>query len=266
MKKYLKSFQLGVLSSLEYRVNFLISMVSGIFPILIQYYMWTAIFNNNSGDTVYGYTYAQLISYTIMATLVAKLVRTGFEYDVAEDIKNGGINKFIVKPIHYFQFRLFSFLGQKIVYFTMTLLLIGVILFILNVYLDLHLAGRNMLLFIATLVLSVLLNFLIFYIISITAFWLGEVTALFEALRIFILVLSGGMFPLDIFGASAVKVLSALPFSYLIYFPVNVLNGKIPLEEIAYGIAVQAIWIIILTLSSSLIWRAGTKKYIAIGG
>ena len=39
-------------------------------------------------------------------------------------------------------------------------------------------------------------------------------------------ILSGGMFPLEIFGESVVKALQYTPFPYTIYFPVNILSGK----------------------------------------
>ena len=50
------------------------------------------------------------------------------------------------------------------------------------------------------LALAVTLNFLIFYCISAMAFWIVEVGFLFEGIRIVFVLLSGGIFPLEVFG------------------------------------------------------------------
>ena len=114
VSKYTKAFEMGFATALEYRINFLISLISAAYPILIQTFMWTAIFAASEGGVVYGYTYRQMLAYTFLAGLVARIVRTGFEYDIMEDIKNGKFSLFLVQPVGYFPYRLCSYLGQKL--------------------------------------------------------------------------------------------------------------------------------------------------------
>lgn len=45
-----------------------------------------------------GYSYTEIIVYTLLAGLVSKLVITGFEYQINEDIKDGGLNKYLIRP------------------------------------------------------------------------------------------------------------------------------------------------------------------------
>ena len=94
LKKYIKAFELGFQTALEYRINFLISLISAAYPIFIQTFLWTAIYNNSTGDVVYGYTYRQMIAYTFLAGLVTRIVRTGFEYEIMDDVKSGKFSKF----------------------------------------------------------------------------------------------------------------------------------------------------------------------------
>ena len=114
LEKYSRVFELGFQTALEYRVNFLLSLLSAAYPIFIQSFLWTAIYRNSAEGVVYGYTYRQIMIYTFLAGLVARIVRTGFEYDIMEDIKNGKFSTFLVQPVHYFPYRLFSYVGQKI--------------------------------------------------------------------------------------------------------------------------------------------------------
>lgn len=79
-------------------------------------------------------------------------------------------------------------------------------------------------------------------------------------------MLSGGLFPLEVFGETVQKVFNLLPFKYIIYFPINIINGKLDLSMVWYGLILQLFWIFILTLLSAQLWKMGTRKYIAIGG
>ena len=113
LHKYFKAFELGFQTALEYRINFLISLISAAYPIFIQTFLWTAIYNNSTGDLVYGYTYRQMIAYTFLAGLVTRIVRTGFEYEIMDDVKSGKFSSFLVQPLGYFPYRLCSYFGRK---------------------------------------------------------------------------------------------------------------------------------------------------------
>ena len=63
---------------------------------------------------MFGYTYRQIIAYTFLAGLVARIVRTGFEYEIMDDVKTGKFSKFLVQPLGYFPYRLANFFGQKL--------------------------------------------------------------------------------------------------------------------------------------------------------
>lgn len=266
LRKYTKVFELGFQTALEYRLNFLISLLSAAYPILIQSFLWTAIFNNTSQGVVYGYTYRQMIAYTFMAGLVARIVRTGFEYDIMDDVKNGKFSKFLVQPLGYFPYRLCNYLGQKLPNLTMILLILGVVLAGLNAFWGISLEFLHILAFLASLVLAVALNFLIFYCFSAVAFWIVEIGFLFEGIRIVTILLSGGIFPLEVFGAQFVQVMALLPFKYTVNYPINVLNGKIAPGDIATGMLIQCAWIAAFLLIANTLWRIGGRRYVAVGG
>jgi ABC-2 type transport system permease protein len=257
---------MGFQLALEYRLNFAISLISAIYPILIQSFLWTAIYNNTTDSVVFGYTYRQIIVYTFLAGLVTRIVRTGFEYDIMDDIKTGRFSKFLVQPLGYFPYRLASFFGQKVVSVAMILGILVFILIGLNVFWDVSLQFSRIMLFLVTLVLAMALNFLIFYCISSIAFWIIEIGFLFEGVRIVIILLSGGIFPLEVFGDRFVKLMNLLPFKYTVNYPINVLNGKIPGDEIALGLIMQCVWIIACVFLARYLWRVGSKRYVAVGG
>lgn len=266
MHKYSQSFLIGIQNAMEYRANFMLSMVSAVFPIFIQYFLWTSIYGGDKTQVINGYTYYQIIAYTILASVISRLIRTGFEYEINDDIKNGGLNKYLVKPVDYFSYRLTCFLGQKFVQTLFLLaIIVGVMLFLI-IQFEWVLTLHRIILFCLTILLAFVLNFMIFFSVAMIGFWLFEIGFLFEAFRIVIIMLSGGIFPLDIFGEKASLILRFLPFRYTINFPVELLNGRLSAGAEYQGLILQIVWVLAFAAIAKLLWAAGNRRYVAVGG
>jgi ABC-2 type transport system permease protein len=52
----------------------------------------------------------------------------------------------------------------------------------------------------------------------------------------------------------------------MIGFPVEVLTGQLNGPELATGFAFQAGWLLVALALSVTLWRAGLKRYSAVGG
>ncbi|WP_211748246.1 ABC-2 family transporter protein [Paenibacillus sp. Marseille-Q4541] len=264
--KYVVSFRIGFQSSLEYRFNFFLSLLSAFFPMIVQYYIWTAVYASSGENVVFGYSYQEIIMYTILAAVVSKLVITNIEYSIAEDIKSGGLNKYIIQPIYYFGYRISSYIGQRLIYFIISILLIVSLTFALNNFYQLQMMDERMILFFFTLFLAIILSFLISYAVCAVAFWLSEISYFFVVTSLLINIMSGGMFPLEIFGERVQLIFRFMPFYYLIYFPVNLLNGRISGLDMWQGMIGQGVWVVLMLLICHLVWKLGMKRYLGLGG
>ena len=201
INKYIKSFLMGFEEAMQYRTNFILGILSTIFPITIQVYIWKAVFMNDSEKLVYGFSYKQIIVYTLLSAIVAKFVSSGgFEWEVNDDIKNGGLNKYLVKPVGYFNYRICCALGKKIPQSTVIFILICIILAISGSIFGNSINALRITVFIVSLILAIVLNMLIIYCFSMVAFWISDAGSFFVISGIIINILSGGIFPLEIFG------------------------------------------------------------------
>ena len=54
-----------------------------------------------------------MLAYTFLAGLVGRIVRTGFEYDIMDDVKSGKFSNFLVQPLGYFPYRLCKLLRPE---------------------------------------------------------------------------------------------------------------------------------------------------------
>jgi ABC-2 type transport system permease protein len=265
-KKYKQAFLLGLQNSMAYRANFFLSLLSSMIPMIMQIFLWTAVFHNSREATVYGYSLSGMLSYVIIAAIVSKLVDTSVKWEIHGDIKEGGLSKYMIRPIGYLRFRVASFLGQKCPQTLVVLLALTISLMILSRFLPLALTPGRMLLFLAASVMALCLNLVIAFIVSAAAFWLTEAWSLYMISDVILLLVSGGVFPLELFGTTLKTILSCLPFQYTIYFPANILNGSLSYDKIAQGMALQLVWIFVLTVINNFVWKTGQKKYVAVGG
>ena len=264
--KYKAIFMMTLISSLEYRFEFFIGILSTIFPIIIQVFLWSAIYGVSGDSSMYGYNFSQMISYVFIAGTVSKFVVTGIEGVLNDDIHSGGLAEFLVKPVKYIPYRVCRMIGQKVTSTVIMILFTTVIVMLLHFTIGFKIYFSAVLLFVPALILATVLNFYIFFLMGTFSFWLTEAIRFFHSLQVIIMVLSGGVFPITVLGNTYVHISELLPFSYTTYFPISVVTGAMPLYDILYGIFIQVIWITVLYTVSNMVWRRGIKRYVAVGG
>lgn len=265
--KYYKTLLMGLSDAMQYRLNFMLGLISIIFPITIQIYIWNAVYFGKQESVIYGFSYKQMILYTLLSAIVSKFVASdGFEGEINQDIKYGGLNKYLVKPVSYSKYRLSCSLGKKAPQAIVITCLIAVVLVVSSIVLGQKLEPFRILMFFISICLATLLNLLHVYCISAAAFWISDAGSFFQISSLVVNVFSGGVFPLEIFGNTLNRIFNYLPYKYTIYYPVTMMNGKLENSRIFEIIGLQIFWIAILILLSKVFWRIGMKKYNAIGG
>jgi ABC-type uncharacterized transport system permease subunit len=56
-----------------------------------------------------------------------------------------------------------------------------------------------------------------------------------------------------------------LPFPFLIYIPMKIYLGKIPLEQVGLELFKEGGWIVGLAMLNLIFWKSGIKQYVAMG-
>ncbi len=263
--KYANCVRTGFRAALEYRANFFMSLAGAIAPVVIQTALWIVLYGDDPSASFFGFTFSQMVAYTVIAQLVSRLVRTGFEYDVNWDIKTGSLDRYLVKPIGYFGYRLFSFIGDKLVQTVFMGFFLVAAVVALTVVFGFSANLASVTLFALALFVAFLLNFLIFWCVALVGFWLTEIGYLFEAVRIVIIAASGGVLPLAVFGSEASRVLSFLPFRFTIQFPTEILSSRVRPEAVLPSFALAFAWILALVALGQFIWARGIRRFAAVG-
>ena len=79
-------------------------------------------------------------------------------------------------------------------------------------------------------------------------------------------MISGMFLPLDFFPEAILSVIKWLPFSCWIYLPTKVYLGLVAPGETALLLGVNAAWIVVLWGLYRVVWAAGVKRYVSVGG
>jgi ABC-2 type transport system permease protein len=266
MKVYKQVFKLGLNKSLQYRANYYLGLVSIIFPLVMQIFLWKGMFIAADGKCVFGYTFPEMLMYAFFACLLAKMISVNYVYEINEDIKNGGLAKYIVRPINYRLYTFFGYLGEKVSMFLCSFVFILLVYVIGNLYSNGFVSVVRFAVFFVILCLSIILNFLIYYAVSGLGFWMRDASGVIFITTLVGNIISGGIFPLDIFPLYVQKMLKLLPFAYTNYFSTSILCGTIRGKEIERGFFMQLLWIVICWKIGEIVWKHGMKIYTAVGG
>jgi ABC-2 type transport system permease protein len=120
-------------------------------------------------------------------------------------------------------------------------------------------------LFFVSLVLSFIMRFVLVYALGLVTFWTTRVSAVFNLYFAVEAIISGRLVPHALLPAWVQPIALVLPFRWSFGFPIEIIIGKLSITEVFIGFAVQLAWLAVSTLLFVVLWRAGVKKYSAVG-
>jgi ABC-2 type transport system permease protein len=266
MQKYLHVLNIGLQNTFVYRWNFLLRCLFSFVPLLGMVYLWRVVFQASDMQMA-GYTYGSIISYFVALILLDSIASpTEDDFQIAAEIKDGLINQFLLKPVNYFIYRFCLFWSSRAIYTAVTLVPILSVAFLLRDYIVLPTGLDRWALSIVAILLSACLQFMMAYCTALLAFWLLDISAPIFIVFSIEYALGGHMFPLDLMPEPIYQVVRLLPFYYEYFFPLQVFLGKATGPAMVQGFAIQIAWVIFFLALGQAIWRAGLKKYTAVGG
>lgn len=264
MDKYLAIFKIGIKDGFQYRGQLIYWVFfDGLFLVMV-YFLWRAIFAQQ--DLVGGYTFSALITYYIIAFMVEIIIAHYSEYNMEDIVRNGKLNKYLIRPMSFFWYRFANEHGWRFAKLVVAFPLYFVVFIFLRKYLVVA-DPITMVRFFVSLAFSSVLYFLVSFLISYFAFWFLKISSIVGILRNSLIpLLAGAFIPLEFFPEAARRAVELLPFQYLVYFPIKVYLGELAGGEFWAGIAITALWVVILGILTRALWPAALRKYESVGG
>lgn len=266
LSTYRSVFSIGLQNTFVYRWNFLLRTVFGIVPLIGMVFIWRAVFDASSGS-INGYEYSSMIFYFMLVVFVDNLITpTEDEWQIAAEIRDGRMSSYLIKPLNYLAYRFTLYASYRLLYITVVALPITLLAFVFREHLRLPAQPVTWPAFILSVGMAAGIQFFIAYALAMIAFWVLEISTIIFVVYSFEYFLSGQIFPLDIFPHALQGVLHWLPFTYEIFFPVQVCMERVQGGALAEGLAIQAMWLVLTYFFARLLWSRGVRKYQAFGG
>ncbi len=267
LAKYTRVFTAGMQATFVYRWNFVLRSIFGIVPLIGTIFLWRAMYGPDPARQLAGYDFSALIMYFAMTVLVENLVTpTEDEWQIAADIRDGRISFLLLKPLNYLTYRFTLYASYRLLYTAIIIPGVTLIFFILRQHLHFPAMGLTWLAFAASTAMAALIQFLLAYSLAMLAFWILEISTIIFIVFSFEYFLSGHIFPLTMLPAWMAGFVKWAPFSYELYFPVQVFMERITGPALLEGLAIQAGWVVLMWAAAVGMWRAGLRRYQAVGG
>jgi ABC-2 type transport system permease protein len=259
-------FSLEVRKLFSYRVDFWLSfLVAPLGDLALAYFLWKAVFEARGVTSLGGYTFGAMMIYYLGVAMINRMVRGEELGFMSQEIYDGSLTRYLVYPVSFFGYKFVAYLARFAVLALQLAAAVCVFLAIFGMPEGTHVTPWSILAAIGASVLAGYLYFALTSILEMVAFWADNVWSLLVMLRFAASLLGGGLIPLTLFPEWSRAYLEALPFPYLISFPVRCLLGQADGAEWSRALAVTLAWALMATIASGVIWRRGTRQYTGVG-
>ncbi|MGV3485311.1 MAG: ABC transporter permease [Planctomycetaceae bacterium] len=258
---------------LAYRGDFALGTLMRFLPIITQIFLWGAVFNSIESPSaddakLGGYTFQDMVAYFLL-TMLGRAFSSmpGLASSIATQIRQGEIKRYLIQPVDLIGFLLLGRVAHKLAYYFVAAVPFALVFFLCRSYFtDGFPPPHVFAAFVASLLMGFLLGFFLEASIGMIGFWFLEVSSLLFIFMLFSFFLSGHMFPLSLLPENVLTIVNFLPFKYLAYFPSAIFLEKIPEDELALELAIEAAWVVFFIVACRVMYARGVRRYSGFGG
>lgn len=265
MKKYLSFFKLRLNIALQYRAAAIGGMFTQFFWAIMQILIYQAFYRVVTSENI---SLEQLISYIWLKQAFYSIISAGTDVEIRDMIEKGNISYELCKPTNIYWMWYFKTLANKIAGGFLKSIPILIVAPLLPAGLSLNAPAGilEFILFLISLFLGIALMAGIMNIFYISLFYTmsGKGTAsIFYAIVEFF----GGTFvPIALMPSFWQSLCYMLPFSLAADLPFRIYSGSISLNSSCFFIVMQIVWLLIITISGTIITNKRLKKVVIQGG
>ncbi len=252
---------------MAYRTNYFFGALFRFLPLVTLIFLWRAVYASSPTSLIGGMSYGDMVAYNALMFISRGFSSMpGMTRDVSAEIKDGLLNKYLVKPLSYFWYQVTYRLAHKVVFWLVAAVTFPPIFWYLRGYFTHPPTLLEWGAFLVSLVIAFWIGMLFSFLVGLLAFWFLEISTFLFVIMTIEFFLSGQMIPLNLLPANLQPFLTYMPFGYEGYWPCMILLGKIPADRMGTLLGVGLGWLALFYLLSLWAWKAGLKRYSAVGG
>lgn len=263
LKIFQRLWQVNWAEQWQYRANLIMYLLYWLVSPIIYLAVWTSI--ANSKGNVNGLTANDFVTYYMTLLIVDQITSNIVIHTFAYKVQDGTLSGELVRPIHPM---LTNALINNIAFKALTIMgfiPVWIILFFLYKPDFSNVTLTGILLSIPAMVMGFFVGYLLSAAITSLAFWTTRVYSIHEFYFALQVLFSGQFVPLTLMPKIVQEIAQYLPYQLQIYYPIQLILGKLSSTQIIQGYVMGFIWLGIGTLLFNWIWRNGVKRFSAVG-
>ena len=235
-----------------------------ILPLTIPLLAWKAIFDHAQADSLGGWAENDMIAYYLLVFIIGIFTDIQFHYEMSSMVHMGTLNQWLIRPLTFLETTVSIILSRIVLLLIPALTALLLCLWIFpSVFAELSFA--SLINAIIVMPLSLVLFSLLSTAVGMCAFWVIKTDSIFALVMLILEFFGGRLLPLDLLPAWLEHISRVLPLRFGISGPVDAIlhPQSAALSTLLLG---QALWSILLFGLVILLWRAGIRRYDAVGG
>jgi len=242
---------------LEYRAEILLWALSGLLPLLMG-----ALWSASPAAAASGLSLEAFSRYFLAAFVVRQFTIVWVVFAFEEDNLLGRLSPYLLQPLALIWRYAAAHLAEQATRVPFVAALVALVVVCQPAAFAMPSPG-HLLLGLLAMHLGFWINFLLQHAITMLCFWSERASALERLLFLPYLYLSGLLAPLVVYPDAVRSVALHSPFAAMLWLPARLLSGG-PIDVLA-GFANALAWLLLLIPLNLLLWRAGVRRYSAMG-
>lgn len=259
---YWTQFKIDLALQFQYRASMIIWLMGLVIEPIIYLVVWRTV-TVSEGGSVAGFTAGNFAAYYIAMMIINHLTFTWIMWEYEYYIRNGTLAAMLLRPIHPIHKDVSSNIAYKLLTSAVLLPIVLALIWLFQPTAEITIGTT--LAFIPALLLAAAMRFMTGWTLALAAFWTTRISAINSAYFAAIYFFSGRMAPLELFPNFVQIIAYGLPFRWMLAFPVDLLLGKLTLQETFIGYSAQLFWLVVCLSILNVAWRTGVRQFSAVG-
>lgn len=253
--------RIGVAETVAYRAEFLVWILTTTLP-LVMLGLWTSVADE---APFAGYKSQDFVAYYLSVLVVRNLTSNWVAWQIAEEIRQGQLAMRLLRPIHPF----IAYAMQHLAALPLRAIVsspIAIILLLSSGSDALIREPAQLALVVPSIACAWLIAYALLFCFGALAFWVTKTMAITNVYFAAFTTLSGYLMPLPLVKPHwLVTIASATPFPSMLYAPVSLMTQHLAPEDAVRLVGIQAAWAGGCIALALLLWRAGVRRFEAVG-
>ncbi|TNF07830.1 MAG: hypothetical protein EP317_04115 [Bacillota bacterium] len=265
LKKYIPFFRANIMQMFIYRGTVWLWLLVDVFQFTMMIFLWKSVYQYQ--DAINGFTFNEMLIYFLLTNVFMIFTEVEAVFAISEEIREGRISLYLIKPISYKRRLFFELLGRVIGLLILLLPIVTIFGTVLTFIFDI--AWTISILEVVMAILFVPLIFTLMFEVSFLfgtiAIYTTNVFGVVIFLSVLVRIVSGQLVPLALYPQALLNIIRYMPFQFISY-PTLLMLNKLDISLALQGLLILVLWIIGLKILNHVVFKFSMKKMVVFGG